>query len=83
MFKSSINLIHASSNGNALRKLQDVALNRKLINQAACVILPLAAVLCWLYLQILFSSALNLITEPCTKILKTSPKRDMEAGSAK
>ena len=83
MFKSSINLIQASSNGNSLRKLQDVALNRKLINQAACVILPLAAVLCWLYLSIRFSNALNLNTEPCTKILKTSPERDMEAGSAK
>ena len=70
------NLIHASCNGNALRKLQDVALTRKLINQAACVILPLAALLCWLYLLIRFSNALNLITEPC-------PERDMEVGSAK
>ena len=68
MFKSLINLIHTSSNGNALRKLQDVALTRKLINQAACVILLLAAVLCWVYLLIRFSNALNPITEPCTKI---------------
>ena len=55
MFKSSINLIHASSNGNPLRKLQDVALTRKLINLAACVIV----VLCWLKLLIRFSNALN------------------------